>query len=208
MAHANIITGELRKKVGALVGSKWKGISYVRAYQKSVKDANTPAQQNIRNQFKMVTQFGSGINEAVLKPFQAKPVKNQSAYNHFVQINRDVINDKSKGYESIKIFDGTLPVASGFQAAVSEAAETVEVSFTPLQYGLCEETDILIAVVYNESKNTYGFNIIERGGGNEPLSLSVPAYFVRDDILHVYLTACQSGKNNGGTLAVTITVGA
>jgi hypothetical protein len=55
------------------------------------------------------------INKAILKSFQAKPVKNQSPYNHFVQINKGLFADKTKGYESIKIFDGTLRFAgSGF----------------------------------------------------------------------------------------------
>lgn len=207
MAITNIITGELRNKVGSMVGSKWKGIAYVRAYTKP-KNPNTTAQQDIRSQFKMVTLFGSGINEGILKPYQAKPVKNQSPYNHFVQINKEVINDKTKGYESIRIFHGTLPVATGLSASASEAAGTVELSFTPLQHGTSQATDVLIAVVYNEKEDSYGYNTIERGSGSAPLSMSVPAYFAEDDELYVYLTASQAGVANGGTLGVSIIAGA
>ena len=207
MAITNIITGELRNKVGSMVGAKWKGIAYVRAYTKP-RDANTAAQQEIRSQFRKVTHFGSGINEGILKPFQAKPVKNQSPYNRFVQINQEMIADNTKGYESIRIFNGSLPVASGLSANASAAAGTVEVKFTPLQHGICKAEDMLIAVVYNDKENSYGYNTVKRGTGSAQLTLSVPAYFAEGDTLYVYLTASRKGTANGGTLGVTITAGA
>ena len=57
MAITNIVSGELRNKVGSMVGAKWKGISYVRAYVKQ-KNADTDAQRAVRSQFKKVTLFG------------------------------------------------------------------------------------------------------------------------------------------------------
>jgi hypothetical protein len=208
MARANIVTGELRNKVGAMVGSKWKGVAYVRAYTSHIKDANTAPQQAVRNTFRMITKFASGINESVLKPYQAKPIKNQSPYNYFVHINKEVFRDKSKGYESLLIFDGPLPVASGLQASASEATSNIEVSFTPLQFPeMCEDSDVLIIVVYNENNHTFGSIALERGSEYKPLTVSIPAYFAKDDTIHVYLTACQVGRINGGTTTVSITAG-
>jgi hypothetical protein len=96
----------------------------------------------------------------------------------------------------------------GLQAQASEAEGTVEVIFTPMQYLPCKESDILIAVVYNESKNTYGFGTIERGVETNPRAMQIPVYFTQNDKLYVYLTACQPGSANGGTMSLAITAGA
>ncbi|QQO07870.1 DUF6266 family protein [Breznakiella homolactica] len=206
MAITNIVSGELRNKVGAMVGAKWKGISYVRAYVKQ-KDADTEAQRAVRSQFKKVTLFGSAINEGVLKPYQARAVKNMSPYNRFTQVNQEVIADESKGYESMRIFSGSLPVATDMSATASAASGTVKVSYTPCQHGTAHRHDTLIVVVYNETGDTYGFTTVDRGEGSGAVMVSVPVWFGEGDSLHVYLTASRKGKANGGTLYAGVTAG-
>jgi hypothetical protein len=207
MAITNIVSGELRNKVGAMVGAKWKGKAYVRAYVKP-KDANTEAQQAVRGQFKKITAFGSAINEGVLKPYQAKPVRNQSPYNHFVQLNKGVIGDDTKGYEDVVIFHGQLPTGSDLSAAASAANQSVAVTFTPLQHSTAKSDDVMIAVVYDETADTFGTNTAPRGSGAAALTIDVPGYFAAGDTIHVYLTACQKKMMNGSTTSVTITAAA
>jgi hypothetical protein len=204
MALTNIVSGELRNKVGAMVGAKWKGKTYVRAYVKP-KDANTDAQKAVRGQFKKVTAFGSAINDGVLKMFQAKPVKNQSPYNRFVQINKELMGDDSLGYENIKIFNGHLPTASNFSASASAAAQSIEVTCTPQHYGIAKDDDTLIAIAYDETADTFGYGITPRGSGTSPLTITVPGYFEAGDTIHVYLSACQKKVDNGATLHTSIT---
>jgi hypothetical protein len=187
-----------------MVGAKWKGITYVRAYTKP-KDANSEAQQAVRSQFKKVTTFGSAINEGILKVFQAKPVKNQSPYNRFVQINKEMMADDSLGYESIKIFNGQLPTGTGLTATASEANQTVEAVFTPHHHGISKDSDTLIVIMYNETEEAYGYAIAERGSGTGLMTVSVPGYFMAGDTIHVYLTACQKKVANGGTISIKIT---
>ena len=206
MAITNIVTGELRNKIGSMVGAKWKGISYVRAYVKP-KDANTEAQRAIRSQFRKVTRFASAINEGVLKPYQAKAVKNMSPYNRFTQINREVITDESKGYESLKIFSGSLPVAEDLSAYAPADAGTVEVTFMPCNHGTAHKHDTLIAVVYNETGETFGYATVDRGDGGSAVTLNVHTWYKTGDILHVYLTASRKGAANGGTLYTGIAAG-
>jgi hypothetical protein len=207
MAVTNIVSGELRNKVGAFVGAKWKGRAYVRAYVHP-KDANTEAQQAVRGQFKKITTFGSAINEGILKPYQAKPVKNQSPYNRFVQINKDVIGDDTKSYADIHVFHGTLPTGTALAATASAATQIITVSFTPLLYGTAKPEDVMIALAYNETGDTFGYGTIERGGTASTLSIDIPGFFEDGDSIVVYLTACQPKIANGSTISVTITAAA
>jgi hypothetical protein len=207
MALTNIVSGELRNKVGAMVGSKWKGKAYVRAYV-IPKDANSDAQKAVRGQFKKVTMFGSAINTDILKLYQAKPIKNQSPYNRFVQINRAMMADDTLGYEDIKIFHGQLPTGTDLSASASESAQKVEVTVTPQHHGIAKDDDTLIALAYNETGDTYGFGTVSRGGGTSPVTIDVPGYFASGDRIIVYLTACQKKVANGNTTIASITAAA
>jgi hypothetical protein len=204
MAITNIVSGELRNKVGAFVGAKWKGKAYVRAYVQP-KDANTEAQQSVRGQFKKITTFGSAINEGILKPYQAKPVKNQSPYNRFVQINKDVIADDTKSYADIQVFHGTLPTGTALSAAASAATQIITVNFTPLLYGTAKPEDVMIALAYNETRDTFGYGTTARGSASAALAIDIPGFFEDGDSIIVYLTACQPKTANGSTTSVTIT---
>ncbi|QQO08764.1 DUF6266 family protein [Breznakiella homolactica] len=198
MAITNIVSGELRNKVGALVGAKWKGISYVRAYVKQ-KDANTGAQRAVRDRFGRIALFGSAINEGVLKPYQAKALRNLSPFNRFIKINREFIADPAAGYWNIRIFSGNLPVAEEMSVTASAMSGTVELLVTPLCGGSAHRHDTLIAVVYNETSDTYGWNTIDRGTG-DPVAIAVPVFFREGDVLNIYLTASRKGSCNGYTL--------
>jgi hypothetical protein len=204
MALTNIVSGELKNKVGAFVGAKWKGKPYVRSYV-IPRDAHSDAQVAVRNQFKMVTTFGSNINEGILKAFQAKAVKNQSPYNRFVQINKDVIADESKSYGDIRIFKGSLPTGQGLQCSASAGVQAYSVSFTAHHYGTAKDTDTMIVLVYDETAETYAFGTVARGSQPTPLNVEIPGYFAEGDTLHVYLTACQPKVANGATVSITTT---
>lgn len=207
MAITNIVSGELRNKVGAMVGAKWKGKAYVRAYV-IPKDAKSDAQQAVRGQFRKITMFGSAINEGILKVFQAKAVKNQSPYNRFVQVNKEIIADDTKSYGDIKIFQGQLPTGTDLAASASAATQKIEVTFTPLHYGIAKDDDTIIAIAYDETADTYGYGTATRGSGTSPLTIDIPGYFESGDSIHVYLTACQPKVANGQTTSVAITAGA
>lgn len=128
MAITNLISGEIRNKVGGMVGAKWKGKNYVRAYVVP-KNPNTPDQQKIRGAFKTLSTIGSTINNGILKPHTAKKFKNMSPYNRFIKLNKDLISVDAPDWTKLKLFDGgamplSIDTANGVKAT---GIATVEV---------------------------------------------------------------------------------
>lgn len=204
MAITNLISGELRNKIGGMVGAKWKGKSYVRAYV-IPKDAHTPEQVEVRTSFKILNQLASRINETVLKPYQAKPVANKSPVNVFVSLNKPFMAAKSTDPLEIKIFNGALPLGSAAVSPVSAADGKVTATVTPATYGIAKDTDTLIAVAYNKTKDTYNTATAPRGSGSA-VAIEVEIPTSTGDVLYVWVTAAQHKVANGPTLAFTETV--
>ena len=134
MAITNLISGEIRNKVGGMVGAKWKGKNYVRAYVVP-KNPNTPDQQKIRGAFKTLSTIGSTINNGILKTHTAKKFKNMSPYNRFIKLNKDLISVDAPDWTKLKLFDGgampvSIDVASGAKATgiVTVEIEAIELS--------------------------------------------------------------------------------
>ncbi|MDR0639965.1 MAG: DUF6266 family protein [Spirochaetaceae bacterium] len=206
MAIFNFISGELRNKIGGMVGAKWKGKNYLRAYVKP-KDAKTPDQQEVRASFKILNQLGSRINETVLKPYQAKPVANKSPANVFVKLNTPFMAAKSVNLLDIKIFNGALPLGAAAVGAAAAADNKVTVTVTPATYGIAKDTDTLIAIAYNQTKDTCNTATAQRGSGSAvPIDIEIPT--AAGDVFYVWVTAAQPKVANGPTLAFTGTVGA
>jgi hypothetical protein len=204
MAITNLISGELRNKIGGMVGAKWKGKSYVRAYV-IPKDAKTPDQVEVRTSFKILNQLASRINETVLKPYQAKPVANKSPVNVFVALNQPFMAAKSTDPLTIKIFNGALPLGTAAIGAVAEADGKVTATVTPANYGIAKPADTLIAIVYNKTKDTYNTATAPRGSGSAvPIEVEIPT--TAGDELYVWITAAQPKVANGPTLAFSATV--
>jgi hypothetical protein len=204
MAITNLISGELRNKIGGMVGAKWKGKNYVRAYVVP-KDAKTPDQIEVRTSFKILNQLASRINETVLKPYQAKPVANKSPVNVFVALNKPFMAAKSTDPLDIKIFNGALPLGTAAVAAVAAASGKVTATVTPATYGIAKPTDTLIAIAYNQTKDTYNTATAARGSGSA-VALEVEIPTAENDVLYVWVTAAQPKVANGPTLAYTLTV--
>jgi hypothetical protein len=204
MAITNLISGELRNKIGGMVGAKWKGKSYVRAYV-IPKNPKTPDQMATRSSFTIITKFGSLINASVLKPYQAKPVKNKSPFNVFFSLNKEFVQEKETDHAKLKIFNGSLPIGEVSVAAAAAADQKVTVSVTPAQYGLAQATDTIIAIAYNVGKDALNTATILRGTGAS-LSIEVPLITESDDQIIVYVTASQPKSVNGPTVVRTVTV--
>jgi hypothetical protein len=204
MAITNLISGELRNKVGGMVGAKWKGKSYVRAFV-IPKNPKTEEQMKVRGSFTLLTQLGSRINETVLKPYQARPVRNKSPFNVFTALNKPFMTAKDTDLTHIKIFNGALPLGTAAVSAVSSADQQVEVVVTPFRYGLAKETDTIIAIVYNKTKDSYNSAFATRGTSGD-VTITVPIPTEASDELYIWVTASQKDTVNAGTLPFTATV--
>lgn len=75
------ILGPVRKKVGNVVGSTWKGINVVRQMPAHVHNPNSEAQQEVRGKFRYASKLASGVLDTIIKPFWDKQAVKMSGYN-------------------------------------------------------------------------------------------------------------------------------
>lgn len=79
------ILGPVRKKVGNVVGSTWKGINVVRQMPAHVHNPNSEGQQVVRNKFRYASKLASGTLDQIVKPFWDKRAVKMSGYNLLIQ---------------------------------------------------------------------------------------------------------------------------
>jgi len=104
------ILGKVNGKVGPVVGSKWKGLNTLRAYQPKPHNPKTTAQKIQRYKFKLLVALGRKCLPFI-RVSLAKAYANMSGYNAFVKLNLSTAI--SGTYPSFTINYPNLLVASG-----------------------------------------------------------------------------------------------
>lgn len=81
------ILGAFSGKVGAVVGSSWKGIAVMKARPASVANPKTAGQVIQRNKMSNAVAFAQPILGEILKPLNDRFASRMSGYNLFIQRN-------------------------------------------------------------------------------------------------------------------------
>lgn len=89
------ILGGFSNKVGAVVGSSWKGIAVMKAKPLSVANPRTTKQVNARSTFSDVSKIASAMLSPVIADCWNRWAKKKSGYNEFVQKNIKIAQDYS-----------------------------------------------------------------------------------------------------------------
>lgn len=89
------ILGGFSGKVGAVIGSSWKGIETMRSMPISVPNPRTQGQVNNRNRFKLVSALGAGMLTTIVKPLNDRFAVQMSGFNAFCKRNSTVFNQAS-----------------------------------------------------------------------------------------------------------------
>lgn len=87
------ILGAFSGKVGAVVGSSWKGIAVMKARPASVANPRTAGQVTQRNAMSRAVAFAQPILGEILKPLNDRFASRMSGYNLFIQRNIDEFKD-------------------------------------------------------------------------------------------------------------------
>ena len=188
------ILGGFSGRVGTVVGSTWKEVSYMRALAISVANPRTHKQQTQRGKFAVCLNFLQAVT-----PYLRIGYRQQSqtctAFNaamsyllrHAVQ---GEVPDITLDYEQVLVARGSLmPV---FDATVQVADGKASFTWTDNSgLGDALATDQAMPLVYNKVKKVavYDFDVAGRGAGKA--ELAVPADW-KDNALAVYLAfACR-----------------
>ena len=158
------ILGGFNGKVGTVIGSSWKGITYMRGQSQHVKNPRTAGQIYSRTAFKAVSAALSPIASTLRLTF-AKSAGKMSGYNKAVSVNlkEAIVNQDGKpvvDYSKLILSHGIL---KPFNLIIIE--DMSENGFyyisTIYDWGIYPEYDGLIFFIYNVDDNMWQTGVIK-----------------------------------------------
>lgn len=178
------ILGGVKNKIGAVVGSSWKGIPVLKSKPLSVANPRTAGQISQRDAFKLASEIGSSILASWIKPFWDRSASKMSGYNAWLRANvgfmaGGVISD----YNDLIMSNGKLSPAVSIALAADDSSNAITI--TPTAGTLNQfsaASDIAQAVYFNASK---GYWIVSANLGARsaaPYSIADAAMQTGDEI--------------------------
>jgi hypothetical protein len=199
MARLNFVKGTVNGRLGAFVGSSWRGIPYIKVFTPP-GNPRTVDQVAVRSVFRETVHIAKLIYNDILKPYTFPKPQKYTAFNHMVKINRPMFVDKVFDYSKLKIFEGPLPGAKFLEnkleiSNLGKVSESVLVVFIP--DGDEENDDIVIPVLYDESTGRafYSFSNKRTDFVNIKTQLGTPIDIKK---IHLYLVCARPPNENTG----------
>lgn len=81
------ILGGFQNKVGAVIGSNWKGIATMRSRPISVANPRTGKQVAVRSEFSTLVKMASALNATLIRPYWARFAQKKTGANAFISAN-------------------------------------------------------------------------------------------------------------------------
>jgi hypothetical protein len=169
-------------KIGNLIGSSWRGISYLKARPEHYRDANTPKQQAARMRIKMLVPFLKACLPFIRIGFLGYSSTQMTSYNAATSYNlKNGITGEFPGvelnYPSLLLSRGSLPKAE------DASVETLEPGKIYFRWGTKSDSpeaslnDTAMVLAYNPGKHyaVYMLQGFFRGDGG--CQLTVPESF-------------------------------
>lgn len=183
------ILGGFSGKVGTVVGSNWKGISYMRAIAPNIRDARTVKQLAQREKFKLVLGFLRSVQSYVRVGFKMYAIR-QTAFNAAMSYTmrnavKGVSPNFSIDYSKVMVSRGSLALPLNIQKLNNEGE--IGISWSD-NSGMANarDSDFAMPLAYNAVKNVAVYDMVSSCRGDEGVSLSYPSDWVGDTV-HVYL---------------------
>lgn len=152
---SNGILGGFSGKVGAVVGSSWRGIEYMRSKPKRRRGGSTANQKSQQSRFSLMTSFLKTMKDLVVLGYRDK-LPRMTEVNSALSFNlKNAVTgnypDFSIVYPQVQITRGSLPNATA-PAAVAGAAGTINFTWTDNSgIGKAKAEDKAILVAYCEA---------------------------------------------------------
>lgn len=89
------ILGGFSKKVGAVVGTSWKGIAVMKSMPQSVVNPKTTLQVKQRSAFKLTALIASAMLVPTIQECWNRWSKRMSGYNAFIKANVDIMKNNN-----------------------------------------------------------------------------------------------------------------
>lgn len=179
------ILGGFSGKVGTVIGSSWKGISYMRGRAQSVKNPRTEGQVEQRSKFALTLDFLKPITAYVRTGYKTYANK-QTAFN--AAMSYIVKNAVSGAFPNYALDFSQVLVSRGsltqpLNANATMAAGKVSISWTDNSgQGDAQPIDVAMPLAFNTDKGEAVFSTNSDTRADQLAELTFPADWVGDTV--------------------------
>jgi hypothetical protein len=201
MARINWIKGELKGRLGEIVGSSWKGHSYTKTYTKPA-NPNTPAQIEIRAVFQNIAHIGKRVREPLERYTRPKP-HGMTAYNHLIQQNKPLFQKQGKKWDPLGFvfMTGELAGAEISTAVFDGAALTATVTWDGTTG---EADDKAFVIIYDDESKRVAYTVdVARSAGTVTLDAAGFANVSSYTEVYAYLAFYKINPDGSGVNSTT-----
>jgi hypothetical protein len=199
------ILGNFSGKVGSVVGSRWRGIAYMRGLAQGVKQSNSHTQMTVRQRFGVASRVASAM------AFYLE-VGYRNYGNHRTPVNAAVshlIKDACVGeYPQVGIDQSEMIVSRGKLTLPADVAATVrsgEAKFTWTNDSGSKAAlanDLAMPLVYNFTRRTcvYSIGMATRKDGS--VTLAIPSTWANDRLSCYFAMASIENDDTSNSVYV------
>ena len=179
------ILGGFSGKVGTVIGSSWKGISYMRGRAQNVKNPRTEGQMEQRSKFSLTLEFLKPITAYIRTGYKMYANK-QTAFNAAMSyIVKNAVSGIYPNYmldfSQVLVSRGTLTQPLNANAAMS--AGKVSVSWTDNSgQGDAQPIDVAMPLAFNTDKGEAVFSTNSATRADQLAELTFPADWAGDTV--------------------------
>lgn len=183
------ILGGFSGKVGTVVGSNWKGISYMRGRAQSVKNPRTEGQMEQCSKFALTLDFLKPITAYVRTGYKTYASK-QTAFNAAMSyIVKNAISgafpNYALDYSLALVSRGNLTQPLNANATLTSGKVTISWTDNSGQ-GDAQPTDVAMPLAFNTDKGEAVFSTNSATRADQSAELNFPADWVGDTV-EIYL---------------------
>ena len=185
------ILGGFSGKVGTVIGSSWKGISYMRGQAQHVKNPRSAGQVDQRSKFNLALNFLQPNVPYIRIGYKSQAAK-QTEFNAAMSyIVKNAITGASPNYAldytKVMVSRGGLTQVTDAAASWAAATSKLTVTWTDNSgVGSALATDKEMHFVYNKDKNETIYNTEGATRTTHTMDITVPSDWVGDKV-EVYL---------------------
>lgn len=129
------ILGGFQNKVGAVIGSNWKGIATMRSRPISVANPRTGKQVAVRSEFSILVKMASALNATLIRPYWSRFAQKKTGANAFISANYGKMKGTVTGIPDRMILSqGKLDGLADYAVEMSSADFVL--SWTPATLGV------------------------------------------------------------------------
>ena len=179
------ILGGFSGKVGTVIGSSWKGISYMRGRAQNVKNPRTEGQMEQRSKFSLTLEFLKPITAYIRTGYKMYANK-QTAFNAAMSyIVKNAVSGIYPNYmldfSQVLVSRGTLTQPLNANAAMS--AGKVSVSWTDNSgQGDAQPIDVAMPLAFNTNNGEAVFSTNSATRADQLAELTFPADWAGDTV--------------------------